>query len=401
MDKIAKISLAVSFVEHFLFLGFAAVVISIPAAKVIPLIEVNLMNNLSKNDMLSMPQDSGGGKKSTPPDKKEPVNNSVTPNVTTPADGKLLPPSEVGSTMEGSLTSTLDIVGSGVAENVRFSGGKLSGFSFTGTGIVTAKPDNVFVQFSVKSGPMVTLRAAEIESNRKVDFLTYNIGRLFKIKKESFKSYGFQPEMIQQTMRQANTTRQRDLNGNVIDRVQQRYNITKYVVVNDLGSKKFEEVCEILDKAIDYGAIAVAEIPKVDSAVASETSLGVGGTQMNAVKGATKLKFNANTQNPANKLVNYHFNEGTLEKLIKSAKDQAYKEAKEKVEKIKAVLKFKESEMDITFAESINANSDEEGAVTIKADVTASLIKNAAAAAAGGAKDAGPAGKKGETNPED
>ena len=250
---------------------------------------------------------------------------------------------------------------------------------------------------------MVTLRAAEIESARKVDFLTYNIGRLFKVKKESFKSFGFEPEMIQQTMRQANTIKQRDMNGNIIDRVQQRYNITKYVVVNDLGGKKFEEVCEILDKAIDYGAIAVAEIPKTDNAVSSETSLGSGGTQMNAVKGATKLKFNSNTKNPANKLVNYHFNEGTLEKLIKSAKDQAYKEAKDKVEKIKAVLKFKESEMDINFAESINANTDEEGAVTIKADVTASLSKNAAAAAAPAAAPAEVKPKKaapaGETKP--
>ena len=145
MDKIAKISLAVSFVEHLLFLTFAGVIISIPAAKVIPLIEVNLMNTLNLNDMLSIPSEPGGGKKTTP-DKNEPVKNSVTPNVTTPADGKLLPPSEVGSTMEGSLTSTLDIVGSGVAENVRFSRGKLSGFEFTGTGIVNAKPDNVYIQ---------------------------------------------------------------------------------------------------------------------------------------------------------------------------------------------------------------------------------------------------------------
>ncbi|MFH1073858.1 MAG: hypothetical protein V1752_02105 [Candidatus Firestonebacteria bacterium] len=394
MDKIAKISLAVSFAEHLLFFGIVGVVASIPAARIIPLIEVNLMNTISLNDMFSIPSDSGGGGKT----KDEPVKNSVTPNIAAPADGKLLPPSEVGSTMEGNLISTLDIVGSGVAENVKFSGGKVSGFSFTGTGIITAKPDNVFIQFSVKSGAMVTLRSAEIESARRVDFLTYNLGRLFRIKKESFKSYGFQPEVIQQTMRQAKTLKRRDQDGNPIDEVQQRYNITKYVVVNDLGNKKFEEVCEILDKAIDYGAIAVAAIPKLDNAVESQTTLGVGDTQVNAVKGGTKLKFKADTKNPANQLVNYHFNEGTLEKLIKSAKDQAYKEAKEKVEKIKAALKFKESEMDISFEESVNASSDEEGAVTIKADVTAALIKTAVA---GGNKDSAPAGKKGGTKPEE
>ena len=433
MDKIAKISLAFSLVEHIFFLGIVGVVVSIPAAKVIPLIEINLMNTRAFNDMLSSPLSSGRGKNATP------EKNSVSPNITVPDPGKLLPPSEVGSTMEGSLTSTLDIVGSGVAENVRFSGGKISGFTFTGTGIVTAKPDNVFIQFMIKSGPMVTLRAAEIESGRKVDFLTYNLGRLFKIKKESFKSYGFHPEIIQQTMRQAKTLKRRDDDGNVIERVQQRYNITKYVVVNDLKNKKFEDICEILDKAIDYGAVAIANIPKEaasdtssgdkdtqnkkdsgsssqtskvqpgDNSVSSEKPLGAGDTKMSAVEGASKLKFKSDTKNPSNQMINYHFNEVTLGNLIKGAKDEAYKEAKDKVARIKAVLKFKESEMDIGFEEDIGITSDEEGAVTIKVDVTAALEKPKVTLyqykpeenADKGKKNTFPAGKKGASDSEE
>ena len=114
--------------------------------------------------------------------------------------------------------------------------------------------------------------------------------------------------------------------------------------------------------------------------MASATAEGKADSRLKAVKGATKLKFAATTQNPDNQLINYHFNEATLEKLMKTAKDQAYKEAKDKVDKIKAVLKFKENEMDIIFAESTTAASDEEGAVTIKTDVTATLSKPNSAA---------------------
>jgi len=372
IDKIAKISLAVSFVEHLLFIGIVVVAISVPAAKYIPLIEVNLMNTLALNDLMSSAPSSGGP-------NNEPVKNSVAPNVAIP--DKLLPPSEVGTAQEGSLAASLDAAGSGVAENIKYSGGKVAGFTFTGAGIVTARPDNVYIQFMVKSGPCPTTRGAEIQSTQKVSFLTYNLGRLFKIKKESFKSYGFQPEVLQQTVRQAKSLKRRDDDGKAIDQMQMKYNITKYVVVNDLGSKKFVDICEILDKAIDYGATAIADIPKLDNSVSDQVSLGVGDTQTKAVKGATKLKFNTDTKNPANQLINYHFNQATLEKVIKSAKDQAYKEAKEKVDKIKALLKFKEKDMDISFKEAVDIKSNEDGDISVMALVTTTLARTDPAAA--------------------
>ena len=378
LDRIAKISLAVSFAEHLVLFGIVAIVVSIPAVKYIPMIEVSMLNNVSLKDLLTAPVDTSGGgaPKETKPNETK---SAVTPNVAKPGDPNLTP-SEVGTTQEGSIASTLEMVGSGVAENVRFSGGKVAGFAFTGTGIVTAKPDNVFVQFSVKSGPQNSLRAAENEVMKKVDWMTYQLGWLYKIKKENFKVYGFQPEMVQQSVRQSRSLQQKDEEGKVIPKIEYGYNSKKYVVVSDLGKKSFIEICEMLDKAVDYGAIAVAEIPKLNSEITGESVAGKGNTQMTAVKGATKLKFQATTSNPNNQLINYHFNEATLEKLIKTAKDLAYKEAKDKVEKIKKVLKFKENEMDINFAEIINAASDEEGAVTIKAEVTATLNKPAAAA---------------------
>ena len=73
-----------------------------------------------------------------------------------------------------------------VLENVVVSGGQLSGFVITGTGILTAKPDNVFVQFTIKSNPSVNLRAAEIDVTQKIDFLIRGICREFKLKKENF-----------------------------------------------------------------------------------------------------------------------------------------------------------------------------------------------------------------------
>ena len=236
LDRIEKISLAVSFAEHLVLFCIVALIISIPAVKYIPMIEVNMLNNVSFKDLLKAPVDTSGNS----------TNNAGTPNVAQPGNSKLAP-SEVGTTQEGSLSSTLDMVGSGIAENVKFSGGKVAGFSFTGTGIVTAKPDNVFVQFSVKSGPQNSLRSAETAVAQKVDWMIYNIGRLFRIKKENFKVYGFQPELVKQTMKQNRSLTQKDEYGNVIEKVEFKYNSKKYVVVGDLGSKSFVEICEMLD----------------------------------------------------------------------------------------------------------------------------------------------------------
>ena len=237
LDRIAKISLAVSFAEHLVLFGIVAIVVSIPAVKYIPMIEVSMLNNVSLKDLLTAPVDTSGGgaPKETKPNETK---SAVTPNVAKPGDPNLTP-SEVGTTQEGSIASTLEMVGSGVAENVRFSGGKVAGFAFTGTGIVTAKPDNVFVQFSVKSGPQNSLRAAENEVMKKVDWMTYQLGWLYKIKKENFKVYGFQPEMVQQSVRQSRSLQQKDEEGKVIPKIEYRYNSKKYVVVSDLGKKIF------------------------------------------------------------------------------------------------------------------------------------------------------------------
>jgi hypothetical protein len=378
IDKISKISFFITLLEHTIVIGIVGVTISMPVKKYIPLVEVGLINLPKKfTEGIVLP----GG----PPKGEEKVENvkptEMKPEVPeTGRKGKgttesLLPPSEVGVTQEVSLANTLDIIGSGIAENLSFKGGKVTGFSLTGTGIVTAKPDNVFVQFAVKTDPANSLRSAELEINRKIDFITYNLCRLYSIKKESIKVWGFAPQMQEQIIRTPSSLQQRDSYGNPIQKKEYKYTITKFIIINDLGNKKLEEICELIDKAISYGAIAVAEIPKDDSNVQSSSVLGSAKSRISALKGISKLKIAADTKDPNNELINYHFKEETLEKIIKEAKEQALKEAKEKVDKVKKALNFKENEMDVNFKEDISATSNEEGEITVKAEVTAILSR--------------------------
>jgi|GEM_PF-2474935 len=260
-----------------------------------------------------------------------------------------------------------------VCKQITFAEDKVSGYSVVGTGMVTTKPDNVSVQFLVKSSPQATLKLADTIVTERVGWMIYNISRIYNIKKENIIIYDFPSERVKESARKSKHLIRKNDDNNSAGEDDFRYISKKYVVVGDLGSKSFVEICEMLDKAVDYGGIAVAEIPKLNNEVAPATAEGKADSRLKVVNGATKLKFAATTQNPDNQLINYHFNEATLEKLMKTAKDQAYKEAKDKVDKIKAVLKFKENEVDIIFAESTTAASDEEGAVTIKTEVTATL----------------------------
>lgn len=381
IDKISKISLLVSIAEHAVILTLAAVTFSIPARKYIPLVEVGLVS-LQKNftEGLSLPNTiqklSDEDIKNIKPSNLKPVESGKSSvELNSLSGNSLLPPSEVGVTAEASLVGTLDIIGTGIAENLSLRDGKVAGFSLTGTGIVTAKPDNVYVQFSIKSESTASLRSAELDIKRKLDFITYNIGRLYSIKNESIKTWGFAPEMHEQIIRTPRSLQQRDEYGNVIQQKKYKYTITKYIIINDLGSKTIEEICDLIDKAVSYGVSAVANIPSYAGDVESSTSLGTAKAKLSAIKGASKLEISTDVKDPANELINYHFKEETLEKLIKEAKDKALVDAKDKVDKVKKILNFKENEMKITFAEKLTATNSEEGEITIRADVTAILSK--------------------------
>ncbi|MFH1074328.1 MAG: hypothetical protein V1752_04480 [Candidatus Firestonebacteria bacterium] len=205
-------------------------------------------------------------------------------------------------------------------ENVSYSGGQLSGFAITGTGILTAKPDNVYVQFTVKSGPSVNLKAAEIDVTRKIEFLIRGICREFKLKKENFAVSNAGTQVQERTRKGVSADDQFDEEGNRIAKKSYSNTAKKTVVINNLGGKKQTEVMDILDAAAKYGGTPVANADAEETATESVSDISQSLAQSRGVKGATSLKMTENIQNPSNQLINYHMNEETLKKLLKDTK---------------------------------------------------------------------------------
>jgi hypothetical protein len=196
--------------------------------------------------------------------------------------------------------------------------------------------------------------------------------------------WGFKPQMITQVLavpKGSTTPPQRVA----------KYIVMKYLVISDLGKLKLSDICEILDKAQGYGAIGVAELPPdapewVASATTAEANVKVAQT-----KGVSKNNIDTEVKATDNEFINYHFNEATLEKLIKEARDKAVKDAKEKLDLIKKALNFKENEMNIKFTEKMSTTATEEGEMTIRIDLIPALDKADKPAAPAPAPLPGPA----------
>ncbi|OGF47535.1 MAG: hypothetical protein A2452_02450 [Candidatus Firestonebacteria bacterium RIFOXYC2_FULL_39_67] len=262
-------------------------------------------------------------------------------------------------------------------ENVAYSGGQISGFTITGTGILTAKPDNVFVRFTVKSEPSVNLKAAEVDVSKKVEFLIRGICREFKLKKENFTVSGAGTQIQERTKKGASANDRFDDEGNRLKSKSYKNTAKKTVVINNLKDKKQAEIMDILDAAAKYGGAPIAINDMEDTAAESVSVISEGLTGSKLFKGATPAKITENIQNPVNQLINYHLNEETLKKLMKDAKAAAMLEVKQKYSKVTAKIKIKEEEFDIDITEDNNVNSDEEGLLTLKTEVTVAYKKSA------------------------
>ncbi|MEI7904538.1 MAG: hypothetical protein WCI43_03870 [Candidatus Firestonebacteria bacterium] len=369
-DRIKQIALFLALMEHAVLTGLVIFVMTLPARE-IPLVDVELVNLPANLTMgISLPGRQGELTTPSKPDANKGEGAEKQEN--------LLPASDVGVAGEGGIAGMLDILSTGVAQNVRMSGGKVSGLNIIGTGIVTAKPDNVFLQFKIKSDPKNSLAYADKDADKKIEYIADRLKSRFKLKKENFKVWGFSPEMLAEKQKNASFSNAQNQFTTSI-----KQTVTKFFAINDLGKLKIFEICEIIDRASELGAIGVAEIPPaLASYVESSTVMGAAKNKISQTKGVSKNNIKTSSKAEQNEFINYHFNEETLEKLVAQARQAAYKEAKEKFAAVKKVLKFNENEMDVVFNEEQSTTTTEEGEITIRIDVTPSLDKTKNAVAA-------------------
>ena len=265
-------------------------------------------------------------------------------------------------------------------ENIVYKSNVLDSFSVTGTGIVTSKPDNVFIQLSISSAPGNNMSFAGKDLDQKVDFIIRSICRDFKLKKESFKITVAGVDMQESTSRAKTASSKYDENGQIIPEKSYSSSMKKLIVINDLGTKSPRELLEIIDTGVKLGAVAInSTITGQETATKSVTQMGSNSAKMALTKGGSAARITPDIKDNNNKLINYHFNEETLKKLMKQAKDGAFKEIKEKMARTKEKLKLNDEEYDFNITEAYNAVSTEDGEVSIKADLSVNYIKQKAA----------------------
>ncbi len=376
-----RIAFIVSLVEHALL---ATVVVLTMRAAVVPIqkrIEVDLMSmpaNLSSG--VDLP--SAASAPQPPADKNiKPGNSKAKAEGVPQLSGSSLAPSEIGVNVESSILNTLDVIGTGVAKDLKITGGKVSGFTFSGTGMATGKPDNIFVQLTVKSGMKDSMQFAEKDIEKIIDNIIWKLTGYFRylhLDKKQFKSFKGVPEVINYTEKDFSSPGGKPVAGHS----RSKYTITKTLTINDLGKLKMEEIYEIIDRAKQFGATVIADPPAaLPSEVFSATSAGQGMSKTQQTKGVSKVKVLDESTADKSEFINWHFNEDTLKKLIEQARGEAYKEAKEKVAAVKKLIKFKDSDMDVDYTENTSSTQTDEGEVTIRVDVTAVLKKTAQPAA--------------------
>jgi hypothetical protein len=278
---------------------------------------------------------------------------------------------------QNSILDTPDIMDE--VEGLKYEKGAVKEFSVFGVGIITAKPDNIFIQFSIKSDPETNLKAAEVSAQKKADFIIDSLVRYYKLKKTSIKIINVNPQLIQQKIAAPKSLQKKNESGEVIANTVTKYQITKYIVVNDLGKTKMTDIYEIIDKAVSYGASALkdVDIPRyVDSTVEESNVTGEATRAMSAFKGgASKLKMTTAIKDNNNQLVNYHFNEDTLAKMQKEARGKARAEIKEKFDKAKSALKINENDFVVSYKEDNSVTSTEDYEITMKLELTAVITR--------------------------
>jgi len=262
-------------------------------------------------------------------------------------------------------------------ENIVYKNNKLDSFSMTGTGIVTAKPDNVFVQLSISSTPGNNMASAGRDLDQKVDFLIRSISRDFKLKKENFKVSVSGVQMQEATSKVRTANSKFDENGQLIPEKSYTSSMKKIIVINDLGSKSPQDLLSIIDAGVKYGAVAIASSSSgQETDTSTITEAGKNSAKMKLSKGGSAAKITPDIKDNDNQLINYHFNEETLKKLMKQAKDSALKEIKEKLARTKEKIKLNESDFDFNIKEDFNASSTEDGEISIKADVAVNYTRS-------------------------
>ncbi|MEI7904255.1 MAG: SIMPL domain-containing protein [Candidatus Firestonebacteria bacterium] len=269
---------------------------------------------------------------------------------------------------------------SGISEKYTVNkDGKLDDAVITGIGILTSTPDEVYVQLSLKSDPSNTLKAAQIDLERKIDFITARLAGAFRLKKENFKSAALDSKLKEQSIRNPASLVYKDSSGKIIQKKEYKYELSKNLIISGLAGKKMGEVLEIIDKAVGYGATAVAEAVKEDPAeVESTTVLGTSTSKMALSKGVSKLAIKKGEDAEKNELINYYFSEATLEKLSTKCREKAAADAKEKLAKLSKIYPFNSNEKDIQFSEDISAVQTSEGELTVKCEYSVAITKKKA-----------------------
>ena len=260
-------------------------------------------------------------------------------------------------------------------DNLQFKNSQVSGFSVTGSGILTAMPDNAFIQLTMKSNPGPNLKTGETDVNQKVEFMIRGLCREFKLKKENFSMTGGGTQMQERTRKGVSADDQYDSDGTIIPKKTYSNTVKKTIIVNELGKKKTAEIMGIIDAAATYGATAIVSLIEEDTVKESVVSFGKSSAKSQALKGASGLKINADIKDPSNQLINYHFKEETLKGLLKQARDASFKEIKEKLAKAREKAKINDAEFDIDVKEDNNLSATEDGEVIIRTDITVTYAK--------------------------
>ncbi len=254
--------------------------------------------------------------------------------------------------------------------------GTLSAFKISGSGIATGKPDGVYVKLAVSSGSMTSLRSAQNDVDGKISFIIGRLTALYRMKKEDFKVFQPAAQMKEQTLGTPTSLVVKDSNGNPIKQTAYKYLISKTVIMNGLVDRKIGEVFEIVDRAVSYGATAIAAIDKGDgSEVASSTIMtdanSSSGSKIQLSKGVSKLKIDKAEDASSSEFINFFFKDQTLDKLKQSARAEAVKEVKGKIAEAGKKYTLDEKKYEIGLTEDYTATQTAEGELSVKCDLAA------------------------------
>ncbi len=254
--------------------------------------------------------------------------------------------------------------------------GTLSAFKISGAGVATGKPDGVYVKLAVSSGSMTSLRSAQADVDGKISFIIGRLSALYRMKKDDFKIFQPSAQLKQQTLGTPTSLVVKDSNGNPVTQTAYKYLISKTVIMNGLSDRKIGEIFEIVDRAVSYGATAIAAIDKSDgSEVASSTILtdanNSSSSKIQLSKGVSKLKIDKAEDASQSEFINFFFKDETLDKFKMSARAEAVKEVKGKITEAGKKYTIDEKKYEIGLTEDYTATQTAEGELSVKCDLIA------------------------------